>query len=302
MPTYPTPADVFTGRAWVVGPFSVAPTTLRSIAREAMRDKSRWLEIFQLNRDRLIGVLSPSAANWPDDLLPAGLILTLPADAWPARALQPPPAYHRLRWHWLQLRGGLPVQAAWNEPGYFWELPGGGVPWSPAVAYEYGYRYAGPVSGRVLALAEPPGTGWDFRPYESPPIERLPVTDEPGLVPDWVEPPSWLRDRRRHRLQVPGRPSVVAEWFHDDAHCRPWRLPGGGKFSITELTRRGYRYLGPAEDPAPAKPPTPSARHLGYNLGNVLKYIWRAGLKGDEVEDLRKAAWFLADEIKKRGG
>ena len=38
-------------------------------------------------------------------------------------------------------------------------------------------------------------------------------------------------------------------------------------------------------------------RHMGFNLGNVVKYVWRAGAKGDRIEDLRKAAWYLADEI-----
>lgn len=43
-------------------------------------------------------------------------------------------------------------------------------------------------------------------------------------------------------------------------------------------------------------------RHLGFNLGNVIKYLWRESLKGVPVEDLKKAAWYLADEIKKREG
>lgn len=41
-------------------------------------------------------------------------------------------------------------------------------------------------------------------------------------------------------------------------------------------------------------------RHMGFNLGNAVKYIWRADLKNDALEDLRKAAWYIADEIAKR--
>jgi hypothetical protein len=42
-------------------------------------------------------------------------------------------------------------------------------------------------------------------------------------------------------------------------------------------------------------------RHMNFNLGNVIKYLWRAGLKdGDEIEDLKKARWYLDDEIKRR--
>lgn len=42
------------------------------------------------------------------------------------------------------------------------------------------------------------------------------------------------------------------------------------------------------------------AETMGFNLGNALKYIWRAGLKGDAIEDLRKAAWYLNREIGRR--
>ena len=41
--------------------------------------------------------------------------------------------------------------------------------------------------------------------------------------------------------------------------------------------------------------------HMGFNLGNAVKYIWRADLKADAVEDLKKAAWYIAREIIKRG-
>ena len=41
-------------------------------------------------------------------------------------------------------------------------------------------------------------------------------------------------------------------------------------------------------------------RHMGFNLGNAIKYIWRADLKNDALEDLEKAIWYLLDEIQKR--
>jgi hypothetical protein len=43
-------------------------------------------------------------------------------------------------------------------------------------------------------------------------------------------------------------------------------------------------------------------RHMGFNLGNAIKYIWRADLKDDAVKDLKKARWYLDDEIAKRTG
>ena len=40
--------------------------------------------------------------------------------------------------------------------------------------------------------------------------------------------------------------------------------------------------------------------HMGFNLGNALKYIWRCDSKLDAIEDLKKAAWYIAREISKR--
>lgn len=46
-------------------------------------------------------------------------------------------------------------------------------------------------------------------------------------------------------------------------------------------------------------------RHYDFNVGNVIKYIWRAGLKHENemtdkdkrIEDLEKAMFYLRDEI-----
>lgn len=39
------------------------------------------------------------------------------------------------------------------------------------------------------------------------------------------------------------------------------------------------------------------AKGLGYNLGNVIKYVSRADHKGKKLEDLKKAQWYLNREI-----
>lgn len=36
-----------------------------------------------------------------------------------------------------------------------------------------------------------------------------------------------------------------------------------------------------------------------FNIDNALKYLWRAGLKGDAVEDMKKARWYLDREIER---
>lgn len=43
--------------------------------------------------------------------------------------------------------------------------------------------------------------------------------------------------------------------------------------------------------------------HYPFSIGNAIKYLWRAGLKGDgaqEIEDLKKARWYIDREIAKR--
>ena len=45
-------------------------------------------------------------------------------------------------------------------------------------------------------------------------------------------------------------------------------------------------------------------RHRNFNVGNAFKYLWRAGLKDDakQVEDLRKAIFYINDEIERLSG
>ena len=42
------------------------------------------------------------------------------------------------------------------------------------------------------------------------------------------------------------------------------------------------------------------AKQLGYNLGNVVKYVSRSGKKGtDAIQDLQKARWYLERAIQR---
>jgi hypothetical protein len=38
-------------------------------------------------------------------------------------------------------------------------------------------------------------------------------------------------------------------------------------------------------------------RHMNFNVGNAVKYLWRYLDKGDPVENLKKAQWYIEDEI-----
>lgn len=41
-------------------------------------------------------------------------------------------------------------------------------------------------------------------------------------------------------------------------------------------------------------------KHMSFCLGNAFKYIWRADLKNNAIEDLRKAIQYIEFEIEKR--
>ena len=42
------------------------------------------------------------------------------------------------------------------------------------------------------------------------------------------------------------------------------------------------------------------AFNLNFHLGNVIKYVLRADRKGESMTDLRKAMWYLSQEIMRR--
>jgi hypothetical protein len=39
--------------------------------------------------------------------------------------------------------------------------------------------------------------------------------------------------------------------------------------------------------------------HLNFCIGNAMKYLWRAELKNDTIEDLLKAKWYIDREIQR---
>lgn len=39
--------------------------------------------------------------------------------------------------------------------------------------------------------------------------------------------------------------------------------------------------------------------HMGFCLGNAIKYLWRCDMKGG-TEDLEKAVWYIQREIERR--
>ena len=42
-------------------------------------------------------------------------------------------------------------------------------------------------------------------------------------------------------------------------------------------------------------------RHMNFNTGNAIKYLWRAGIKNEDahIQDLEKALFYVKDEIRR---
>lgn len=93
-----------------------------------------------------------------------------------------------------------------------------------------------------------------------------------------------------------------------------------GTYCTGENRRPKEYYMEAAENPRPPKggfnaPPADAVhnpphykqvpgiecievtQHFNFNRGNAIKYLWRAGAKGDEVEDLKKAREYIDFEI-----
>lgn len=78
--------------------------------------------------------------------------------------------------------------------------------------------------------------------------------------------------------------------------------PLDGRAATAPISAVGHPpHYGGADDPYEAIKVI-EAWGLGFCLGNTVKYISRAGKKGDRLEDLQKARWYLEREIKREEG
>lgn len=107
----------------------------------------------------------------------------------------------------------------------------------------------------------------------------------------------------------PSVSSLCAQFLHVDCH-RTNQLCGCSCHGDLPIAQELHPTSPPPENDAVNHPAHytshPSGievieivRWMGYNRGNAVKYILRAGHKegADEIEDLQKAAWYINDEI-----
>lgn len=70
-------------------------------------------------------------------------------------------------------------------------------------------------------------------------------------------------------------------------------IPNGAKLMKEETVNHPNHYQGNGIEAIDVI----EAFSLGFNMGNAIKYLLRAGKKGDKIEDLKKAQWYLEREI-----
>lgn len=124
---------------------------------------------------------------------------------------------------------------------------------------------------------------------------------------------------RRHDFKFCPTPTPFNSGLYRDA----WGAGGGGQIGGTKAAQGTANdairdaleqaLANPVEHPK-SDPINPShyrehpsgveciqiTEHMGFNLGNAIKYVWRADLKGRAIEDLEKSIWYIQREIDKR--
>lgn len=123
------------------------------------------------------------------------------------------------------------------------------------------------------------------KPFDATQIEEASEPQAHDSAGDWASAERTqgrqdpLRDLRRLAQGSKDAPEVVPEAPAEDAinpaHYR--RHPSG--IECIEITR-----------------------HMNFNVGNAVKYLWRYMDKDDPIENLQKAQWYIDDEIRRLKG
>lgn len=104
-------------------------------------------------------------------------------------------------------------------------------------------------------------------------------------------------------MWVAKNPSVDVKkntWDHDEYMCpncvTPWKCNGPHELPEEDVVNHPKHYT----DHPSGIECIQITEHMGFCLGNAIKYIWRAGEKHESpIEDLKKARWYIDREITK---
>lgn len=98
--------------------------------------------------------------------------------------------------------------------------------------------------------------------------------------------------------------------FKDEARCMVLGCIKHSNIAYSPDGQQGHLDALEIETEAVNSPPHYSAspsgveciqitEHMNFNVGNAVKYLWRAGLKGKHLEDIQKARWYVDREIQR---
>ena len=113
---------------------------------------------------------------------------------------------------------------------------------------------------------------------------------------------------KRYRLQdLPGFPFDVPEPKPGEAEVYAKAKHGIRDYTAEELSEKAA-LADPVNHPfhytshASGIEVIQITEHMGFCLGNAVKYILRCDLKGNAIEDLEKSVWYIKREIERRKG
>ena len=140
----------------------------------------------------------------------------------------------------------------------------------------------------------------------NPKAKSADVAKAIGVTPAYVATVMWTAKKKakvakKAKLTLPKPDWKQLGLFSSDA---PVGVEVGG-LRLTEVGNGKVRWVKPDAVNNPAHYTVGGietidfieAKKLGYNLGNVVKYITRADHKDNKLEDLRKAQWYLEREV-----
>ena len=164
------------------------------------------------------------------------------------------------------------------------------------------YDISSDKTGYYWAGWKPSPQNYVFRtPLECRGRFRRPIPAEPEPAPP---PEPTIDPGEGWRLLQPGEVIEDGDEFYSTSFGT-WMSSGeiGGRVQRFTYRRHVSRTVDPINRPAhythsEVEPiDAIEAWGLGYHLGNVVKYVARHQHKGRPIEDLKKAAWYLAREI-----
>jgi Protein of unknwon function (DUF3310) len=191
---------------------------------------------------------------------------------------------------------------------------------------QYGYYSA--ESWRLETIAEKGGVAWEFNPYTGCARTMLGMQNDPychWLDDTWCEAGGQMLSDGESKANIEklrakrmvhdiyGHPLTdtrleefmvrKADVLSDEARERLL-----AEMSCATPPATGHKEHDPVDHPShyTAHPSGVECiqitEHMGFNLGNAIKYVWRADLKSNSSEDLAKAAWYIQREIERRKG